>query len=248
VPGLFVTGTDSGVGKTVLAASIVASLRGRGAPVRAFKPVITGLDDPPDPGWPPDHELLARAAGHRPDDVALVGYGPPVSPHLAARLAARPIDRSAVVGSLRAALAGGDPVVVEGVGGLLVPLADGYDVRGLAHELALPIVIAARPGLGTINHTLLTLEAARHASLDVVGVVLTPWPPEPTEVERSNRETIRRLGSVLVSTLPPIARADVGLLAGAGDELPIDRWLGPSAIPPARPERRPAGSARRSWA
>ncbi len=130
MPGLFVTGTDTGVGKTVLAAAIVAALRARGTPVRAFKPVITGLDDPPDPDWPPDHELLARAAGQHRDEVALVAFGPPVSPHLAAELAGREIEPDALLAPLRAAAHGGDTVIVEGVGGLLVPIAGGYDVRG----------------------------------------------------------------------------------------------------------------------
>jgi dethiobiotin synthetase len=224
--GLFVTGTDTGVGKTVLAAAIIAALRARGAAPLAFKPVITGLDDPPDPAWPPDHELLARAAGSTAEDVALVGYGPPVSPHLAAELDARPIDPDALVATVRAAANGRGPIIVEGVGGLLVPLADGYDVRRFAQALGLPVVIAARPALGTINHTLLTLEAARHASLEVAAVVLTPWPREPSTIEQSNRETIGRLGGVSVSTLPHIARADVGLLASTAADLPIDRWIG----------------------
>ena len=84
--GLFVTGTDTGVGKTVVAAAVVAALRARGVPARALKPLITGLDEPPDPVWPRDHELLAHAGGHRPDEVKLIGYGPAVSPHLAAEL------------------------------------------------------------------------------------------------------------------------------------------------------------------
>src|ERR1700759_3697638 len=85
--GCFVTGTDTGVGKTVVAAAIVARLRGRGADVGAVKPLITGLEDPPDPDWPPDHELLARAAGCQPAEGILGSYGPPVAPHLAVELA-----------------------------------------------------------------------------------------------------------------------------------------------------------------
>ncbi len=225
MPGLFVTATDTGVGKTVVAAAILAALRAHGFRPLAFKPVITGLDDQRDPAWPPDHELLGRAAGRPADQVALARYGPPVSPHLAAQLAGRPVDPPALLARLRPALERPDPVVVEGVGGLLVPLADGYDVRRLARDLGLPVVIAARPGLGTINHTLLTLEAARTASLDVAGVVLTPWPSDPGEIERSNRETIERLGAVGVSTLARIAAADIGLLTSAAEALPIDRWL-----------------------
>ena len=85
--GLFVTATDTGVGKTVVAGAIIAALRARGERVAAFKPVVTGLDEPAEPGWPRDHELLAAAAGTRPEAVAPSEFGPPVSPHLAAELA-----------------------------------------------------------------------------------------------------------------------------------------------------------------
>ena len=223
--GLFVTGTDTGVGKTVLATAIVATLRAAGEPVTALKPVITGLDEDPAAPWPRDHELLARVAGSSPGDVALVSYGPPVSPHLAAELSGRPIDPAGLVAAIRAS-ADDDVAIVEGVGGLLVPLAGGYDVRALAGELGLPLVIAARPGLGTVNHTLLTLEAARRAGLRVAGVVLTPWPASPDEIARSNRETIERLGDVMVSVLPELPGPETEVLAAAGAQLPLAQWLG----------------------
>jgi dethiobiotin synthetase len=224
--GLFVTGTDTSVGKTVLAAAIVAALRASGENVTALKPVLTGLDEPPDPVWPPDHELLAAVAGSSPDRVALSTYGPAVSPHLAAALDRRAIEPDTLVAAIHAAAGAQDgPLIVEGVGGLLVPLTDGYDVRALAHELQLPLVVAARPGLGTINHTLLTLEAARDAGLRVLGVVLTPWPDDADRIAISNRETIERLGRVAVSTLPAVAGPDPGALAAAGATLPLARWL-----------------------
>ena len=224
--GCFVTGTDTGVGKTVVAAAIVASLRARGVSARALKPVITGLDEPSDPDWPPDHELLARAAGCSSDEVNLIAYGPAVSPHLAAALADRPVDVDELRSAVKAAAGAVDALVVEGVGGLLVPLSETYDVRDFARDIGLPTVIAARPGLGTINHTRLTLEAARAVGLQVLGVVMTPWPAEPHALERSNRETIERLGGVSVATLPRIARADPQLLAAAGRSLPVQDWLG----------------------
>jgi dethiobiotin synthetase len=242
--GCFITGTDTGVGKTVVAAAIVARLRQLGAEVRAIKPVITGLDDPPDPDWPPDHELLAWAAGCAADEVMLAGFGPAVSPHLAVELAgAEPPTLDWLAAGVRArARAGGvgSVTVVEGVGGLLVPIGPDADVRDLAGALGLPLVIAARPGLGTINHTLLTLEAARSARLAVAGVVLTPWPAEPGVIERSNRETIAGRGEVEVATLPAVARADPELLAAAGAELPLERWLAPGSQCPgsaSRPSR-----------
>ena len=225
--GCFITGTDTGVGKTVLAGAIVAALRARGRSVKALKPVITGLDEPAaDSDWPPDHELLARAAGCGPDDVTLVGYGPAVSPHLAAALSGRALDPRELRAAVRAARADAETLIVEGVGGLLVPISDRYDVRRLARDVGLPILIAARCTLGTLNHTLLTLEAARAGGLEVLGVVLTPWPPSPGRVEHSNLETLERLGSVPVSTLPRVARAEPRSLAAAARSLPLDRWLG----------------------
>jgi dethiobiotin synthetase len=117
---------------------------------------------------------------------------------------------------------GHEPVVCEGVGGLLVPITPGYLVRDLAVDLGLPLVIAARTGLGTINHSLLTIEAARATGLRVAGVVMTPWPAAPEPIELSNRATVERLGDVPVSGLPP---TDPASLAQAGAGLPLDDWL-----------------------
>ncbi|MFZ0090680.1 MAG: AAA family ATPase, partial [Solirubrobacteraceae bacterium] len=118
--GCFVTGTDTGVGKTVVAGAIVARLRQAGVAVRALKPLITGLDEPPDSVWPADHELLAGLSGRAPADVILRGYGPPVSPHLAAELADDDgPSLASLIAGVRAA-AENALTVVEGVGGLLV--------------------------------------------------------------------------------------------------------------------------------
>jgi dethiobiotin synthetase len=227
VRGLFVTGTGTGVGKSVLSAALLAALAAAGEPVRAHKPVVTGLDDPPG-AWPPDHELLALAAGAAPAEVAPLRYGPAVSPHLAAELQGRPLHPAQLLAAARAAGQGGT-LVVEGVGGLLVPLADDYTVRDLALQLGLPLVIAAAPGLGTINHTLLTLHAAASAGLEVRAVVLTPWPEQPSAIERSNRETIARLGHIEVAVLPRLPGPDLAALAAAGAQLPFSRWLGTRA-------------------
>jgi dethiobiotin synthetase len=223
--GLFVTGTDTGVGKTVVAAAIAAALRDDGVAVSTLKPVMTGLDDPASDEWPHDHELLARVVRRRPEEVARFTFGPAASPHLAAELSGTPLPGERIEASVREAANGAEVVVVEGVGGLLVPLSGTYDVRELALALGMPVVIAARPGLGTINHTLLTLEAARLAGLEVSAVVLTPWPPDPSTIERSNRETIARLGNVEVAALAPVERAEPELLGDAGRSLPIARWL-----------------------
>ena len=215
--GLFVTGTDTGVGKTVVAGAIAAALRARGERVVAYKPAVTGFDEPPD-GWPTDDVLLEGAAGKA---VIPYRYGPAVSPHLAAAMAGEEISVEALIAAAQV-----DGIVIaEGVGGLLVPLTKEFLVRDLAVALGLPLVIAARPGLGTINHTLLTLEAARSAGLTVAAVVMTPWPGEPTAMQLSNRQTIALLGSVPVHGLPPTTPDH---LAEAAAALPLDAWLSES--------------------
>src|SRR3954454_25006404 len=222
--GIFVTATDTGVGKTVLAAAVCAALAERGERVAAFKPVVTGIDEEPDE-WPRDHELLARVATVRqkPSDVAPLSYGPAVSPHLAAEMAGDSIEPHELAAAARGAAEDADALVCEGVGGILVPLTPGYLVRDLAVELDLPVIIAARSGLGTINHTLLTIEAARAVGLDVAGVVMTPWPEDPDAMVRSNKATIERFGNVEVVGLPRTTPDD---LAKAGATLPIDEWMG----------------------
>jgi len=234
-----VTGTDTGAGKTILAAALCAAIRASGELVAAFKPVVTGLDEQAPgqsatgraapgeafaPPWPADHELLAAVSGSRPEDVTTRTFAPAVSPHLAAELVGVTISLDALVAAAARAARDVDVLVVEGVGGLLVPLSDEHDIRDLAVALGLPLVIAARPGLGTINHSLLTIEAARAAGLDVRAVVLTPWPAEPTVMERSNRDTIASRGDVEVATLR--AADDVEDLAAAGATLPWAAWLG----------------------
>jgi dethiobiotin synthetase len=224
--GLFVTGTGTDVGKTVVAAAICAALRARGERVAAFKPVVSGTEERVDPAWPPDHELLAAASGEDPADVAPAVFAAPLSPHLAAELAGEPLDPALLRSAYDARAAAAETVIVEGVGGLLVPLTRDYLVRDLAVDLGLPLVVAASPGLGTINHTLLTLEAARAVGLVVAGVVLTPWPGAPSGMEGDNRASIARLGDVEVTTIGMLPRADSALLAKAGAALPLDRWLG----------------------
>lgn len=222
--GCFVTGTDTGAGKTVVAAAIAAALRARGERVAAWKPVVTGLEEP-DGDWPADHELLARATGANPRDVTTATFGRAVSPHLAAELEGRMLSLEALVRTARGAASGGRLLVAEGVGGLLVPFGD-FTVRDLAVALGLPLVVAARPGLGTINHSLLTIESARAAGLDVRAIVLTPWPAEPSVMQQSNRATIALFGAVEVATLPPTTPS-ASDLARAGAGLPFARWIGP---------------------
>src|SRR5262249_30262709 len=148
--GLFVTGTDTDVGKSVLGAALLAAMAAAGERVRAHKPVLTGLDDrgPGDRSrpaavgrWPADHELLGAAGGMPPEEVAPLRFGPAVSPHLAAAMAGEHIDPARLLaGGFAAASAG--TAIVEGVGGLLTPLAEGYTVCDYALALGLPVLVA----------------------------------------------------------------------------------------------------------
>jgi dethiobiotin synthetase len=202
VDGVFVTGTDTDVGKTVVAAAIARTAAEAGLRVHVFKPVVSGLAELN--GVPADHVLLRAAAGswQTDEEVAPYRYQRPLSPHLAAQLAGEAIEPQRLRAQAHAAGREADLLVCEGVGGLMVPLERSYLVRDLAVDLGFPVVIAARPGLGTINHTLLTIDAVREARLAVAGVVLTPWPDEPGDLEHSNRETIAKLGDIPVDVLP----------------------------------------------
>lgn len=204
--GVFVTGTGTEIGKTVVAAAIARTQAAEGKRVSVFKPAVSGLDEEGEP----DHELLRRAAGssQTDDEIAPYRFGAPVSPHFAAEMAGEELDPDLLAEAARAAGASGDFLVCEGVGGFLVPLTPNYLVRDFARQLALPVAIAASPGLGTINHTLLTLESVRAARLEPALVVLTPWPAAPSQMEESNRETIARLGEVTVEVLPELDLAD----------------------------------------
>lgn len=224
MPGLFVTGTGTGVGKSVVAAAIIAALTARGKKVAAFKPAVSGLDELT-PGWPPDHELLAAATGWQsPEDVSPFTFGPPVSPHLAARDAGVSITIDALLKAYEVSSAGADLVICEGVGGLMVPLADDPELSVLdfAKMIALPAVVATHPGLGTISDTRLTVDRLQAEGIPVAAVAISGWPEDPSAIELSNLETLARLLRVDVATLPITSPAR---LAEDAAELPIERWL-----------------------
>jgi dethiobiotin synthetase len=222
--GVFVTGTSTDIGKTVVAAVMARSIADHGASVAVFKPALTGMDAFPDYDEAaaiaavagdgatasienlPDHAILRAAArsSQTDDEIAPYRFDPPMSPHLAAGLAGVEIDPDQVMRAARAAADGVDAIVCEGAGGLLVPLSPTWTMRSCAVELGYPLVVVAPPGLGTINHTLLTVESARSVGLKVVAVVLNPWPEDPTPIEADNRETIESLSGVPVLTLPKL--------------------------------------------
>ena len=206
--GVFVTGTGTEVGKSVVAAAIARTAHAAARRVAVFKPAVSGLDE----AGEADHHLLRRASGSGQSDeeIAPYRYGPAVSPHLAAEMAGEEIEPRRLLEAAGQAAEGADVLVCEGVGGFLVPLTRDHLVRDLCAELGYPVVVVASPGLGTINHTLLTLEAVRGAGLEMGAVVMTPWPERPSRMELDNRATVERLGRVPVEVLPELdlARPD----------------------------------------
>jgi dethiobiotin synthetase len=187
---LLVTGTDTGVGTTVVAAGLVLALRERKVRVVGFKPAETGLE----PGVLSDSEVLAAASGTRePQAEPLLRLEVPLAPAVAADRAGLRLDTAALATRVAKLRAGGYRVVVEGAGGIMVPLAWGYTALDLAAHCELTAVVVARPGLGTLNHTLLTVGALRERGVAVAGVVLNSRGDPPSLAESTNPESLARL-------------------------------------------------------
>jgi len=222
VRGLFITGTDTGVGKTVVAAGLALALRRRGLAVGVLKPVETGWNG--EGGWSADGALLAAAAGVDNGPAAAVVpcvYREPLAPLVAARRAQRPVPLEALDRAFEA-LAERDWVLVEGAGGLAVPITEDLDMAGLAARWGLPLLVVARPGLGTLNHTFLTVHYARAGGLKVIGVVISGYPEAEADVAtQSNPALIRELCGVPVLGLVPwrtpmVSAADAAAAVEAG--------------------------------
>jgi dethiobiotin synthetase len=188
VTDLLVTGTDTEVGKTVIATALLVALRQQGVRAVGFKPVESGSSTPA------DSEVLAKAAGV--DEqlaLPLLRLAEPLTPALAAERAGLHLDPAEVDDRVRRLRAAGYTLVVEGAGGLLAPLAWGFDSRDLAKRLGLEALIVARAGLGTLNHVCLTVEALRRADVPIRGVVLNRRGEVPDLAEQTNPEVLARL-------------------------------------------------------
>ena len=221
VRGLFVTGTDTDVGKTLVAGAIARCLRRRGLQVAVFKPAASDCRRYRGQLVSADAEFLAACADspHALSDIAPLRYAAALAPNVAAQREGRPVDVEAMLDAYRRIVDGADVVIVEGVGGLLCPISDELWVAHLARMTALPLVVVARAGLGTINHTLLTLHAARSAGLVVAGVVINRYPPELL-VDAQQGVTAGGAADLSVLTNPHqiAARGRTGILAIVPDE------------------------------
>lgn len=192
---LFITGTDTGVGKTLVACALATAWRWRKVRVGVMKPCETGCGEE---RIAADALALQKAAGSSEpiEEICTYRLRLPLSPEEAARAESIQLDLEKMVVSFMALQARHERLVVEGAGGLLAPVTEKLTMASLATLFGLPLVVVARAGLGTINHTLLTLEAARQRGLSVRAVVLVRSRKEGDESEAYNPEAIRRHGKV----------------------------------------------------
>jgi dethiobiotin synthetase len=201
--GVFVTGTDTGVGKTLVACALVRELVDRGMRVGAMKPIETGVG----PQGPLDAQALQQAAGGRDplERVCPERFALPAAPSVAARAEGREVRIGAIVAAFRRLIARYELVVVEGAGGLLVPLDATHTMADLAATLELPLLVVARGALGTINHTRLTLEAAEARGVPVLGVVVSHAGGVLSDADAENLADLRDwLGDRLLGEIPPL--------------------------------------------
>ena len=221
--GLFFTGTDTGVGKTLVTAGVARALRAQGRDVVVCKPVATGAR-PAGAGWLADDTAeLAEAAGVADDweRVTPWAFPDPVAPPLAARRRGVSLVLPDIVAAVQRRARPGAALLVEGVGGLLCPLTERETVADLVRELALPLVVVARRSLGTLNHTLLTLEAARARGLAVAGVVVSETVPPEGLADETNVDELRWLGVPVLAVVP---HQPGGARAGAPALAAVDWW------------------------
>jgi dethiobiotin synthetase len=228
-PAIFITGTDTGVGKTLVAAGLARHFSSLGLNVGIMKPIETGVKDPA--GLGADADLLRWAAGST-DDKELISpyrFPQPVAPCQAATAAQVQIDPDKIVAACNELRHDKDIVFVEGAGGLMVPIHGGYIMADLARQLGIPLLVITHPRLGTLNHTLLTTFAARAMELELSGFIINNMPSNPNEAEQEAPHLLSSLASAdLLGVLPEVKgseREKVLVLAGEIEKMPAYQWL-----------------------
>lgn len=222
--GLFITATDTEVGKTVITGAIAAALKGRGIDIGVMKPVASGgVANGAGKLVAEDATFLMRAAGIEEKERELVNplcLAPALTPAIAAVTSGVTIDIQEFITSYQKLQKIHDFLIVEGVGGIVAPLWQDYLVADLMNEFALPVIVIARPNLGTINHTVLTVEYGRSRGLHIAGIIINGWnQAEIGILEKSNEEYIMRLtGLPILGKFPYDARISVpeGKTTGLG--------------------------------
>lgn len=235
--GLFITATDTEVGKTVITGAIAAALKARGVNIGVVKPLASGgVANRQGQLVAEDATFLMKAAGLAEDKRALVNtvcLQLALTPAVAAMQTGVSIDMPEVISSCRYSAEMFDNVLVEGVGGIIAPLWEDYLVADMMAELGLPAVIVTRPNLGTINHTVLTVEYAKQRGIKLAGIVINRWNQEQVGVlEQSNIDYIERLtGLPILGKFPVTASISVpearieGLAELAEQHLDIDKLI-----------------------
>lgn len=215
MPGLFITATDTEVGKTVVTGAIAAALRARGYDLMVMKPLASGgATNCEGQLIAEDATFLMCAAGvpeeqrHKVNPVCLA---PALTPAVAAAASGVSIDIDGVIAACRQTLCSHELTLIEGVGGIMAPLWENYLVADMISELQLPALIVARRNLGTINHTVLTAEYARQRGIKLAGIVINGWDEETAGIlERSNAAYIEKLtGLPILGKLPYSDQIDV---------------------------------------
>ena len=225
--GVFVTGTDTGVGKTVVSCALIHALRARGLKVAPMKPIAAGAGGHDGASVNDDTVGLLQAAGwpdSRAAEVTPVLLREALAPHIAARNEGRELQLAPMVAAYRRLRAQGDYPVVEGVGGFCVPLADGLDTVDLARALALPVVLVVGMRLGCLNHALLTQQAIAAAGLTLAGWVANSVDPTMAARQENVQALRQRLAAPLLGDLPHAAAPDPRALAA---HLDVTRLLPP---------------------
>jgi dethiobiotin synthetase len=221
--GLFVTGTDTGVGKTYVSAGIAKALTCRGVDVGVMKPAETGCRMRAGRLMPRDALQLIKSANVK-DPLSLVNpyrFRRPLAPAVAAEMEKKIIDPSKIINTFQRLSARHDFMIVEGAGGIMVPLSGAYTYLDLAKKLGLPVLIVARPGLGTINHTMLTITALRERAIEIAGIVMNYYLDQrPGTAEKTSPAMIEKMSNVrIMGTIPYGSRRFDSLLDGMIVEL-----------------------------
>jgi dethiobiotin synthetase len=223
--GVFVTGTDTGAGKTWVAAGLLAALNARGIRATGMKPVSCGCEIRPG-GLRNEDALLLQSCSADPapayETINRYAFAPPVAPHLAARMAGQRIDVGLVRDDLRRLAAQTDYVVVEGAGGWLVPLNEEETIADLARALGLPVVLVVGMRLGCLNHALLGSAAIIAAGLPLVGWVAAPIDPAMALAEENIAALQARIPAPLLGRIPQLPAWDAGRI---GESLDIEALL-----------------------
>lgn len=228
-PGIFITGTDTGVGKTLVTAALARHFTAKGLKVGVMKPVETGVTNPQALGA--DAALLRWSCNATDSDevISPYRYEKPLAPCQAASSANKPIDVDQIIAAHETLRVGKDLVLVEGAGGLMVPIRGGYIMADLARQLNMPLLIITHPRLGTLNHTLLTTFAARAMELEISGYLINRMPVEPDDAEKHAPHLLSSLASAdLLGVLPEVHGSDqnkVDTLSDAIEKLPAYQWL-----------------------